>query len=151
MFFRSHCRDLTMCQFDRPPAVSLDLGCGNGYWAIEAAMQWKVRTNANILFVSQMCHRPARLWDLTSMPTSPSCVFFLNIRISHPASSGFMEICTLFSYFNQFLCDACHVASLDGLPFPPSSFDFVRIVNIGLGVPEDEVINFTLLFERSFR
>lgn len=50
-----------------------------------------------------------------------------------------------------FVCDACLVVSLDGLPFPPSSFDFVRIVNIGLGVPEYEVIHLTLLFERSFR
>ena len=146
MFFRSHCRDLTMCQFDRPPAVSLDLGCGNGYWAIEAAMQWKVRTNDNTTPVSHMRHRPARLWDLTSMPTSPSCLLFLNIRTSLPASSGFMEICTLSSYVKQFICDACHVVSLDGLPFPPSSFDFIRIVNIGLGVPEDEVINFLHFF-----
>lgn len=28
---------------------------------------------------------------------------------------------------------------LEGLPFPPNHFDFVRIVGIGLGVPEDEV------------
>jgi len=28
---------------------------------------------------------------------------------------------------------------LDGLPFPSSQFDFVRIAYIGLGVPEDEV------------
>jgi len=30
-------------------------------------------------------------------------------------------------------------ARLEGLPFPSAHFDFVRIVNIGLGVPEDEV------------
>jgi hypothetical protein len=29
--------------------------------------------------------------------------------------------------------------SLDGLSFPSNHFDFVRIVGIGLGVPEDEV------------
>jgi hypothetical protein len=28
---------------------------------------------------------------------------------------------------------------LDGLPFESNRFDFVRIVGIGLGVPEDEV------------
>jgi hypothetical protein len=28
---------------------------------------------------------------------------------------------------------------LDGLPFESDFFDFVRIVGIGLGVPEDEV------------
>ena len=151
MFFRSHCRDLTMCQFDRPPTVSLDLGCGNGYWAIEAAMQWKVRMNTNVTFVSHMFHRLARSWDLTSMPTSPSCLLFLNIRISLPVLSGFMETCTLLSYIKQVVCDACHVVSLEGLPFPPSHFDFVRIVNIGLGVPEDEVINFYTSFRRSSR
>lgn len=29
--------------------------------------------------------------------------------------------------------------SLEGLPFPPQVFDYVRIAGIGLGVPEDEV------------
>ena len=34
--------------------------------------------------------------------------------------------------------------SLDGLPFPPDHFDLVRIARIGLGVPEDEVSQFSL-------
>ena len=29
--------------------------------------------------------------------------------------------------------------SLEELPFPDAEFDFVRIRNIGLGIPEDEV------------
>jgi cyclopropane fatty-acyl-phospholipid synthase-like methyltransferase len=33
-----------MHQFTAPPSVVLDLGCGGGLWAIEAAKQWKVRT-----------------------------------------------------------------------------------------------------------
>lgn len=46
--------------------------------------------------------------------------------------------------------DGRRFASLDGLPFPPASFDFVRIANIGLGVPEDEVSTIQLLpFEYS--
>lgn len=28
--------------------------------------------------------------------------------------------------------------SLDGLPFPSESFDFVRISELGLAIPEDE-------------
>jgi len=31
-----------MHHFAEPPAVVLDLGCGGGYWAIEAAKQWEV-------------------------------------------------------------------------------------------------------------
>lgn len=41
-----------------------------------------------------------------------------------------------------------HGNFLDGLPFPPSYFDFVRIANIGLGVPEDE---WQSVFEEVFR
>jgi hypothetical protein len=43
------------------------------------------------------------------------------------------------------LADCCYVLSssvnirLDGLPFESNHFDFVRVVGIGLGVPEDEV------------
>lgn len=36
--------------------------------------------------------------------------------------------------------------SLDGLPFPPNHFDLVRIVGIGMGVPEDEVGQVHMLF-----
>lgn len=36
--------------------------------------------------------------------------------------------------------------SLDGLPFPPDHFDFVRIARIGLGVPEDEVRSLSCTF-----
>ena len=31
-----------MYQFVLPPSVILDLGCGGGYWALEAAKQWPV-------------------------------------------------------------------------------------------------------------
>jgi hypothetical protein len=43
MFLKSCCQSLTVHQFDNPPSVVLDLGCGGGYWSIEAAKQWKVR------------------------------------------------------------------------------------------------------------
>lgn len=42
MFLVSSCRGLTMHQFERPPLVVLDLGCGGGFWSIEAAKQWTV-------------------------------------------------------------------------------------------------------------
>jgi len=44
MFLASCCRSLTMHQFDTPPSKVLDLGCGSGFWAIEAAKQWKNST-----------------------------------------------------------------------------------------------------------
>jgi methylase of polypeptide subunit release factors len=31
-----------MHQFEKPPTVILDLGCGSGFWAIEAAKHWAV-------------------------------------------------------------------------------------------------------------
>ena len=42
MFRVSYCKSLTMHQFTEPPALSLDLGCGSGFWTIEAAKQWQV-------------------------------------------------------------------------------------------------------------
>jgi len=40
MFLQSCFGGLTVHQFDTPPQVILDLGCGGGYWAMEAAKQW---------------------------------------------------------------------------------------------------------------
>ncbi|ESK94713.1 hypothetical protein Moror_14272 [Moniliophthora roreri MCA 2997] len=37
-------RGLTMHQFETPPKFVLDLGCGGGLWAIEAARQWPEST-----------------------------------------------------------------------------------------------------------
>ncbi len=31
-----------MHQFETPPVLVLDLGCGGGYWALEAAKEWTV-------------------------------------------------------------------------------------------------------------
>lgn len=42
MFINSCCRSLSMHQFEKPPGVVLDLGCGTGFWAIEAAKHWVV-------------------------------------------------------------------------------------------------------------
>ena len=52
MFHTKYCfRDsLTMHQFETPPQMVLDLGCGSGLWVIEAAKQWKV--NARMRYTS---------------------------------------------------------------------------------------------------
>ncbi|KAL4064410.1 hypothetical protein J3A83DRAFT_4101084 [Scleroderma citrinum] len=44
MFITSCCKSLTLHHFDTPPTSILDLGCGRGLWAIEAARQWKGST-----------------------------------------------------------------------------------------------------------
>ncbi|OBZ72082.1 hypothetical protein A0H81_07597 [Grifola frondosa] len=44
LFLNSLCRSITMHQFDKPPSMVLDLGCGGGLWVIEAAKQWPVST-----------------------------------------------------------------------------------------------------------
>ncbi|KAF8969218.1 hypothetical protein BDZ97DRAFT_1915561 [Flammula alnicola] len=41
MFLTSHFQNLTMHRFEQPPARSLDVGCGSGFWAIEAAKKWQ--------------------------------------------------------------------------------------------------------------
>ncbi|GLB40314.1 putative ubiE/COQ5 methyltransferase family protein [Lyophyllum shimeji] len=104
MFYRACCRNLTMHQFDSPPAVVLDLGCGSGYWAIEAAKEWKSST-----------------------------IVGYDVRNIQPRLFAFEEYKDVAHRVKWI-----HGNLLDGLPFSSGHFDFVRIVNIGLGVPEDE-------------
>ncbi|KIK63000.1 hypothetical protein GYMLUDRAFT_242078 [Collybiopsis luxurians FD-317 M1] len=40
IFLKQCFRGLTLSQMDIPPEMVLDLGCGSGLWAIEAAEQW---------------------------------------------------------------------------------------------------------------
>ena len=42
MFIKNCCKSLTLYNFNGPPSTILDLGCGCGLWAIEAAKQWQV-------------------------------------------------------------------------------------------------------------
>ncbi|KIL67526.1 hypothetical protein M378DRAFT_260638 [Amanita muscaria Koide BX008] len=39
-FVDRHCQRLTVHQFNSSPSTVLDLGCGTGFWAIQAAKQW---------------------------------------------------------------------------------------------------------------
>ncbi|KAH6909134.1 hypothetical protein BKA70DRAFT_226473 [Coprinopsis sp. MPI-PUGE-AT-0042] len=39
-YFVNTYRGLTAHRFEKPPVSVLDLGCGGGYWALEAAKQW---------------------------------------------------------------------------------------------------------------
>ncbi|KAF8964930.1 hypothetical protein BDZ97DRAFT_1814044 [Flammula alnicola] len=43
MFLTNHFGNLTvtMHRFEQPPARSLDIGCGSGFWVIEAAKKWQ--------------------------------------------------------------------------------------------------------------
>ncbi|GAW10209.1 S-adenosyl-L-methionine-dependent methyltransferase [Lentinula edodes] len=44
IFFKKCFKSLTMTQFQTPPEVVLDLGCGSGIWVLEAASQWQKST-----------------------------------------------------------------------------------------------------------
>lgn len=41
-----------MTQFQTPPEVVLDLGCGSGIWVLEAASQWQVRSFLGAFYVA---------------------------------------------------------------------------------------------------
>ncbi|KAG6853975.1 hypothetical protein C0991_011837 [Blastosporella zonata] len=99
---------LTLHHFKTPPPVVLDLGCGSGYWVIEAAKKWKESA-----FVG---------FDIKNIQP----------RLHHAQTlKHHKDIAHRVKWV--------HGNLLDGLPFAPDQFDFVRVVNIGLGVPEDEV------------
>ncbi|KAF9485172.1 S-adenosyl-L-methionine-dependent methyltransferase [Pholiota conissans] len=41
MLLTTHFGNLTCHRFDKPPALTLDIGCGAGFWAIDAAKKWQ--------------------------------------------------------------------------------------------------------------
>ena len=59
--------------------------------------------------------------------------------------AGSTPICTILSHSGRISLLTLRVlcfSSLEPLPFRDREFDMVRIQNIGLGVPEDEVCSF---------
>ncbi|KAF8150787.1 hypothetical protein B0H34DRAFT_152224 [Crassisporium funariophilum] len=104
MFLVSYCKSLTMHQFTEPPLMVLDLGCGSGYWAIEAAKQWPKST----IFGLDTASIQPRLHSIEHLKPLSDRIIWVRANL------------------------------LDGLPFPPNHFDYVRIAGMGLAVPEDE-------------
>ncbi|KAJ6513169.1 hypothetical protein C8R45DRAFT_1059467 [Mycena sanguinolenta] len=122
MFLQSLNGGLTVHQFDTPPQFVLDLGCGGGYWAMEAAKQWP---NAQIVGFDLKAIQPELLeLDASYMRSledaghSPEPLPIAN------------EIANRVRWVQGNF--------LDPLPFHSDHFDYVHISGIGLGVPEDE-------------
>ncbi|KAH9945153.1 S-adenosyl-L-methionine-dependent methyltransferase [Epithele typhae] len=60
MFLNQLCQGVSLHRYDEPPEHVLDIGCGSGLWAIEAAKQWP---NARIVGYDQRDIQP----DLTQL------------------------------------------------------------------------------------
>ncbi|EMD34054.1 hypothetical protein CERSUDRAFT_117562 [Gelatoporia subvermispora B] len=108
MFLNSLCRGLTVHQFQSQPIKVLDLGCGAGFWVIEAAKAWPYSTfvGFDILRIQPELSKSSEIADASGDISS---------RITW-TQGNFLE----------------------ALPYPDCQFDFVRICCIGLGVPESE-------------
>lgn len=102
MFITNCCRSLTLYDFDGPPSTILDLGCGRGLWAIEAAKQWQGST-----------------------------VVGFDIERTQPRSDVLEKSVSRRLRWVQ-------GNLLEQLPFLTGQFDFVRMVRMGLHIPEDE-------------
>ncbi|KAJ7227287.1 S-adenosyl-L-methionine-dependent methyltransferase [Mycena pura] len=123
MFLRSCFGGLTMHQFeDTPPKLILDLGCGGGHWALEAARQWP---NAQVIGFDLNDIQP-QLLQLDA--------FYMRCLEDAGKSAETLPIVDELASRLRWM----HGNLLDGLPFPSDYFDFVHISGIGLGVPEDE-------------
>ncbi|KAJ7104060.1 S-adenosyl-L-methionine-dependent methyltransferase [Mycena belliarum] len=122
MFLRSCFGGLTMHQFDSPPKAVLDLGCGGGHWALEAAKQWP---NAQIIGFDLRDVQP----ELLQLDA-----YYMRTLEDAGGSPHPLPIASALANRLRWV----HGNLLDGLPFPSEHFDFVHISGIGLGVPEDE-------------
>ncbi|KAF7374822.1 Methyltransf-25 domain-containing protein [Mycena sanguinolenta] len=122
MFLQSLNGGLTVHQFDTPPQFVLDLGCGSGYWAMEAAKQWP---NAQIVGFDLKAIQPELLaLDASYMRSLEDAGFAPEpLPIANDIANRVQWV---------------HGNFLDGLPFHSDYFDFIHISGIGLGVPEDE-------------
>ncbi|KAJ7678912.1 hypothetical protein DFH06DRAFT_1078177 [Mycena polygramma] len=122
MFLKSCFGGLTVHHFETPPSVILDLGCGGGYWVMEAAKLWP---NAQIIGFDVKDIQPHLLHlDASYMRCMEDC--------GHSPTA--LPLANELAGRVRWV----HGNFLDGLPFPSDHFDFVHIANIGLGVPEDE-------------
>lgn len=88
-----------------PPSRVLDLGCGKGYWVLNAAKSWKNTkvTGLDLIDVYNMCGKEPHC------PESPSEVH--NVEWDR---SNFVK---------------------DPLPYAEDSFDLVRMANLSLCIP----------------
>jgi SAM-dependent methyltransferase len=129
---------LTMHQFETPPQMILDLGCGGALWTIEAAKQWKVKDNCGT------CHS-LRLQTRQQDSKIVGFDFLDNLqpKIGLPEDIAQRikwvrgNLCVQLIYADFFLLS--DVTSLEKLPFPSDYFDFIRCVRLTYHLPEDEV------------
>ncbi|KAJ7475936.1 hypothetical protein FB451DRAFT_1245281 [Mycena latifolia] len=112
MFLRSCFGGLTMHQFDIPPRVVLDLGCGGGYWALEAAKQWP---NAQIIGFDLKDIQP----ELLQLDA-----YYMRSLEDAGHSPHALPIASALASRLRWV----HGNLLDGLPFPSEHFDFWQFV-----------------------
>ncbi|KAF8632231.1 hypothetical protein AX15_001984 [Amanita polypyramis BW_CC] len=93
LFMVNCCRALTIHHFDNSPTLVLDIGCGSGYWAVEAAKRWptSVIIGFDILHTQPDLHNvpsykdvaPRIKWVhgnfLDGLPFSPDCFDFVHV------------------------------------------------------------------------
>ncbi|KAG1770849.1 hypothetical protein EV702DRAFT_1138155 [Suillus placidus] len=96
----------------------LDVGCGDGVWVIEAAKYWKgcQVVGLDIVSLHPDLARLSRDKDLLKRISWVQANLYVHTPSPYPA---------LISH------------SLEGLPFPNESFDFVHVKRIARGVPEN--------------
>ncbi|PVF95938.1 hypothetical protein CPB86DRAFT_827550 [Serendipita vermifera] len=106
LFLTEHLSRITWYEFTTPPARILDVGCGNGLWAIEAAMTW---TNAE------------RIVGLDIAPLQTDLTPLVRAGVVLPSVADRVQW--------------IHCNFLEPWPFENASFDFVRMSRIGRGIP----------------
>lgn len=103
----NHTGTPTFCDFSScPPRRVLDLGCGEGWWAVSAAQHWRKHGTEVVGF--DLLDLANNMWHL------PSCSDSMQPNISWKRGN--------------FLASK--------LPFPDNHFDLVRMANLGLSIPQ---------------
>lgn len=142
MFLSRYLKRLTLHEFVHPPTMILDLGCGSGFWAIEASKQWQVWRYPFYYVVSIQSFLCAILtgfdnnWFRHRENPTPTQRFGTHEanRTTHRMDTR-QSVRFLYPVTGRYSLSS---NSLDGLPFPPQHFDFVRASGLGLAIPENE-------------
>lgn len=132
---------------ETPPTRILDIGTGNGLWAIEAAKLWKVNSPHFFRGIYDLtCLRSRTVKSQGSITSTYKLNYQACLKTSLTGYNGSTQICLCILHINLYNPNSLLYLSLKQLPFPSSYFDIVHVSRLAIHVPEDRVCLMSIVF-----